>query len=62
MAPLPPSMGERNSSARMTEEKVRALRAAYDAGAALSGLANAFGISHRAARHIAHRTSWRHVK
>ena len=59
--PLPPSVGERNSSARMTADKVRALRFAYDVGGRLASLADAFGIDTRTARHIAQRTSWRHV-
>lgn len=60
--PLPPSVGERNSSAKMTADKVRGLRAAYDAGGRLSALAEAFGIDTRTARHIAQRTSWTHVQ
>lgn len=58
---LPPSVGERNASARMTAEKVLALRTAYDAGGALPGLASAFGINVRTARHIARRTTWTHL-
>lgn len=58
---LPPSVGERNSSAKMTADKVRALRGAADAGAGLSSLADAFEIDVRTARHIVQRTSWRHV-
>jgi len=58
---LPPSVGERNASARMTAEKVRALRVAADAGARLAPLAEAFGVDVRTARHIVDRTSWRHV-
>ena len=58
---LPPSVGERNSAAVMTEDKVRAIRAAHDAGADLAGLARAFDIHVRTARHIVQRTSWRHV-
>lgn len=59
---LPPSVGERNSSAKMTADKVRALRGAADAGAGLSSLADAFEIDVRTARHIVQRTSWRHVQ
>lgn len=58
---LPPSAGERNPAALLTADKVRALRAAHAAGAQLSSLARAFGISERAARHVVQRTTWRHV-
>lgn len=58
---LPPSVGERNASARMTADKVRALRVAAAAGGRLSALADAFDVDVRTARHIVDRTSWRHV-
>lgn len=58
---LAPSMGERNSAAKMTEEKVKALRASHDAGVGISAIADAFEIDVRTARHIVQRTSWRHV-
>lgn len=60
-ADLPPSVGERNSAARMTADKVRALRTAHAAGGKLRYLAAAFGIDVRTARHIVNRTSWTHV-
>lgn len=59
---LPPSVGERNSSALMTATKVRALRIAHEAGGDLAGLARAFGVHERTARHIVQRTSWTHVE
>jgi len=58
---LRPSVGERNSSAVLTTDKVRAIRAAADAGGNVRLIGAAFGISERAARHIARRTSWTHV-
>lgn len=58
---LAPSMGERNSAAKMTEEKVKALRASHDAGVGIAAIADAFEIDVRTARHIVQRTSWRHV-
>lgn len=58
---LPPSVGERNSAAVLTEDKVRALRVAAAAGGDLATLARAFEIHVRTARHIVQRTSWRHV-
>lgn len=60
-AELPPSVGERNSAAVLTEDKVRAIRQAADAGADLATLARAFHVHVRTARHIVQRTSWRHV-
>ncbi|MBO1415544.1 hypothetical protein [Streptomyces sp. FH025] len=60
-SPRPPSAGTRNSQAKLTERKVYAIRRAADLGASLSALAEAFGISERACRHIARRTSWAHL-
>ena len=59
---LPPSAGERNPAALLTADKVRTLRADHAAGAQLTSLARAFGISERAARHVVQRTTWRHVE
>lgn len=58
---LPPSVGERNSAAKLTESKVRAIRAAAAAGGRASALATAFGVSDRAVRHIVRGTSWTHI-
>jgi hypothetical protein len=58
---LPPSTGERNSAAKLTAQKVRAIRAAADAGGRVAALAVAFGVSDRTVRHIARRTSWTHI-
>ncbi|MGW3177740.1 hypothetical protein ACWDD9_00555 [Kitasatospora sp. NPDC001119] len=60
-SPRSTSAGTRNSQARLTERKVYAIRRAADLGASLSALAEAFGISERACRHIARRTSWAHL-
>ncbi|WP_116210119.1 hypothetical protein [Streptomyces olivoreticuli] len=62
MADLHPSTGTGNSSAKLNEAKVRAIRSAAAAGAHLAALGHAFGISERAARHIVDGTSWRHVR
>ncbi|MFJ5924841.1 hypothetical protein ACIQF6_19785 [Kitasatospora sp. NPDC092948] len=56
-----PQGGTRNSQAKLTERKVHAIRGAADVGANLAALAVAFGISERACRHIADRTSWAHL-
>lgn len=58
---LPPSVGERNSAAKLTESKVRAIRVAFAAGGRASALATAFGVSDRAVRHIVRGTSWTHI-
>lgn len=58
---LPPSVGERNSAAKLTARKVTAIRAAYAAGGSVSGLATAFGVSSRTVRHIVRGTSWTHI-
>lgn len=58
---LPPSVGERNSAAKLTESKVRAIRAAYTAGGRASALATAFDVSDRAVRHVVRGTSWTHI-
>lgn len=59
---LPPSVGERNSAARLTAQKVKAIRAAHAAGGRLSDLAAAFDVDPRTARHIVRRTTWVHVQ
>ncbi|GAA1403314.1 hypothetical protein GCM10009639_47970 [Kitasatospora putterlickiae] len=59
--PRPPSAGTRNSQAKLTERKVYAIRQSADLGAGLAALAESFGISERACRHIARRTSWSHL-
>ncbi|WP_431888697.1 hypothetical protein [Nocardiopsis alba] len=62
LSDLPPSVGERNGAARLTADKVRAIRAAAYAGARLSGLAEAFDVEPRTIRHVVDGTSWRHVQ
>ncbi|MFB7947017.1 hypothetical protein ACFC6L_19115 [Kitasatospora phosalacinea] len=59
--PRRPQSGTRNSQAKLTERKVAAIRRAADLGANLAALAEAFGVSERACRHIADRTSWSHL-
>jgi predicted DNA binding protein len=59
---LPPSVGERNSSARLTTRQVLAIREAHEAGGSVRGLAEAFGVSDRAIRHVVRGTSWTHVR
>jgi len=54
-------VGERNSAARLTADKVRAIRIAAAAGANLRDLARAFDVAERTARHIVDGTSWRHL-
>jgi len=58
---LPPSVGERNSAAKLTASKVRAIRTAHAAGGRASALATAFGVSSRTVRHIVRGTSWTHI-
>ncbi|GGQ07890.1 hypothetical protein GCM10010187_24980 [Actinomadura coerulea] len=59
---LAPSVGERNSAAKLTAAKVRAIRDAHAAGGRLADLARAFDVSDRTARHIVRGTSWTHVQ
>lgn len=58
---LPPSVGERNSAAKLTALQVQMIRGAADSGGTIAGLAEAFGVSPRAVRHIVNRTSWTHI-
>lgn len=58
---LPPSVGERNSAAKLTSGKVLAIRSAFAAGGRASALATAFGVSDRTVRHIVRGTSWTHI-
>lgn len=58
---LPPSVGERNSAAKLTARKVRAIREAYAAGGSVAGLASAFDVSDRTVRHVVRGTSWTHI-
>lgn len=53
--------GERNGSAKLNPEKIRAIRAESVRGTGSRALARMFGISRSNARRIADRTAWSHV-
>lgn len=53
--------GERNPSARLTENDVISLRKAYADGETCTSIAARYGISKSAAHHAATRHTWRHV-
>lgn len=55
--------GEKQHSAKMTPEKVRAMRQRWDAGGATSReLAKEFGIKQSSAHKICARKSWKHIE
>jgi len=53
--------GERNGNRKLTEDDVRAIRAAVAAGAQHRDVAARFGITHANVGYIARRQTWRHV-
>lgn len=57
--------GERHGRARLTEELVRQIRAAYrpnTRGAGPVSLARRFGLSSRTVRNVVYRLAWRHIR
>ena len=54
--------GERHSSAKLTEQQVREMRAKRLAGAQLSQLAREYGVSQNSVSRIAMRRIWKHVE
>lgn len=53
--------GISNTGAKLTDEKVRALRAARASGSSYTDLSAAFGVNRMVAWRIVHRKSWSHV-
>lgn len=61
-APNYPSPGERNGSAKLTEDKVREIRRLYAANAGDQyQLAEQFGVSQAAIGFIVRKKTWKHV-
>lgn len=58
---LTPMKGEKNLSAKLTEEKVRLMRARARAGESQSSLAKHFGVSIAAAQAAIRKRTWREV-
>lgn len=56
------ALGERNSHAVLTEDKVRAIRAERADGAKETEVAARYGISPQAVGHITRRETWKHVR
>ena len=55
-------LGEKHSGSKPTDAAVRAIRQAYRSGtASQQALADAYGVSLRAAQKVIHRVTWRHV-
>lgn len=54
--------GERNANAKLTEQDVRHIRAAVQAGASVRGLARELGVRHGAIQFIVSGKAWRHVQ
>ena len=54
--------GEAQHSAKLTADDVRAIRAAADAGESFRSIAERYPVSSVQIRHIARRTSWKHVE
>jgi hypothetical protein len=53
--------GERHYNSKLTEKKVKAMRAMFDTGASERAVAAAFGVRHFSARQIKLRATWAHV-
>lgn len=55
------SPGERNPNARLTDAKVRSIRAQFAAGATQAALSQAFGMGETTVGHIVHGRTWGHL-
>lgn len=53
--------GERQGLAKLTAEKVRAIRAAYDSGMTVAGIARAFNVPQMTLYAVVKRRTWKHV-
>lgn len=53
--------GERNGSAKLTEDQVRSIRDACAEGASMASVARRYSVSSATVEHIMHGTKWRHV-
>jgi hypothetical protein len=54
-------LGEGNYNARLTEERVRAIRKRYAAGESQYALARAYGVSRSAIKNVVNHCTWKHV-
>lgn len=54
--------GEKNPAAKLTADRVRAMRARHSAGESSVALAAEFGVSERAVGKVVTRQQWRHVE
>jgi hypothetical protein len=54
--------GERNPASKLTEADVREVRRLRDLGNSLRSIADRFGVSRVAVRHIVNRSTWSHVQ
>jgi hypothetical protein len=55
------SRGERHHSAKLTEARVRAIRAAYAGGVCQAILSREYGVTPTCVYNIVHRKTWRHI-
>lgn len=53
--------GQRNGNARLREEHIPVIRDAYANGVYQQALADQYGVSRNAIRHVVKRLTWRHV-
>jgi hypothetical protein len=53
--------GEAHPMAKLTDDKVRAMREAYANGATQAALTRSFGVSAAVVHHVVHRITWTHV-
>jgi hypothetical protein len=53
--------GENNTNAKLTDEKVRAIRERHSAGVYIKALAREYGVDKKAIQNIVRRITWRHV-
>jgi len=56
------SPGEKNPNAKLDEESVRAIRAAFAAGELRSSLSRRFSVSWTLVNFVVKRTTWKHIK
>jgi hypothetical protein len=53
--------GANSPNAKLTDERVRAIRAGLEAGASQASLAREYGVSERTVHNIMHAKTWRHI-
>jgi hypothetical protein len=59
-----PPVGSKHHFSKITEDDVRKMRAAFDAGASVDTVHrdHGAGLSHSSVEKICHRLAWKHVK